>query len=108
MPTGMDKELQRRYLSHNHVRSLATLFKPCTEEELEGTLAKFPRGLRMDIQDRLGTIEEPSEARILSASHHILAAVFTHCFDEDFEDVGFVVPSERSLQCDRCGARALP
>ena len=108
MPPGMVSEFTRRYLSHIHVRSLATLFKPCTEEELEGTLAKFPRGLRMDIQDRLGAIEEPGEARILSASHHILAAVFTQCFDEDLEDVGFVVPSERSLPCDRCGARALP
>ena len=108
MPPGMVSEFTRRYLSHIHVRSLATLFKPCTEQELGETLAKFPRGLRMDIQDRLGRIEEPSEARILSASHHILAAVFTQCFEEDFEDVGFVVPSEKSLSCDRCGARGLP
>ena len=108
MPPGMVSEFTRRYLSHIHVRSLATLFKPCTEEELEETLAKFPRGLRMDIQDRLGAIEEPGQARILSASHHILAAVFNQCFDEDLEDVGFVVPSEKSLSCDRCGARALP
>ena len=55
-----------------------------------------------------GAIEEPGQARILSASHHILAAVFTQCFDEDLEDVGFVVPSEKSLSCDRCGARGLP
>ena len=108
MPPGMVSEFTRRYLNHIHVRSLATLFKPCTEEELAETLAKFPRGLRMDIQDRLAAIKEPGQAQLLSASHHILAAVFTQCFDEDLEDVGFVVPSERSLPCDRCGARVLP
>ena len=72
------------------------------------TLAKFPRGLRMDIQDRLSAIEEPGQAQLLAATHHILAAVFTQCFDEDLEDVGFAVPSEKTLPCDRCGARSLP
>ena len=108
MPPGMVSEFTRRYLNHIHVRSLATLFKPCTEEELEETLAKFPRGLRMDVQDRLAVIEVPGEAQVLASSHHILAAVFTQCFDEDLADVGFVVPSDKTLPCDRCGARSLP
>jgi len=105
LPPGMVSEFARRYLNHIHIRSLATLFKLCTEEELGETLAKFPRGLRMEVQDRLALIEEPSDAQILAAAHHILAAVFTQCFDEEFEDVGFVLPSERMLPCDRCGAR---
>ena len=92
MPPGMVSEFTRRYLNHIHVRSLAALFKPCMEEELAETLAKFPRGLRMDIQDRLAAIEEPGQAQLLAATHHILAAVFTQCFDEDLEDVGFAVP----------------
>lgn len=107
MPPGMVSEFTRRYLNHIHVRSLATLFKPCTEEELGETLAKFPRGLRMDIQDRLAVVEEPSQTQVLAAAHHILAAVFTQCFDEELEDVGFELPSEKTLPCGRCGARAI-
>ena len=104
MSPGMVSEFTRRYINHIHVRSLATLFKPCTEKELGETLAKFPRGLRMDIQDSLAVIEEPSQAQILAASHHVLGAVFTKCFKEDFENVGFTIPSEKNLLCERCGA----
>ena len=104
MSPGMVSEFTRRYINHIHVRSLATLFKPCTEKELGETLAKFPRGLRMDIQDSLAVIEEPSQAQILAASHHVLAAVFTKCFKEDFENVGFTVASKKNLLCERCGA----
>lgn len=103
MSPGMVSEFTRRYINHIHVRSLAVLFKPCTEDELGETLAKFPRGLRMDIQDSLAVIEEPSQAQILAASHHVLGAVFTKCFKEDFENVGFTIPSEKNLLCERCG-----
>ena len=107
MPPGMVSEFTRRYLNHIHVRSLRRCSSRA-KRELAETLAKFPRGLRMDIQDRLAAIEEPGQAQLLAATHHILAAVFTQCFDEDLEDVGFAVPSGKTLLCDRCGARALP
>ena len=97
MPPGMVSEFTRRYLNHIHVRSLATLFKPCTEEELEGTLAKPARVEDGYSGSTCGDEEPERGADLSSASHHILASVFTQCFEEDFEDVGFVAPSERSL-----------
>ena len=82
------------------------LFKPASEEELQETLAKFPRGLRMDVQDRMAAIEPPSAARTLAASHHVLAAVFTQCFDPDLDDVGFALPAYVGRTCGRCGGQA--
>ncbi|MDP6679600.1 MAG: hypothetical protein QGG72_11950 [Verrucomicrobiota bacterium] len=106
MPPGMVSEFTRRYLNHIHVRSLAVLFKPASEEELQETLAKFPRGLRMDVQDRMAAIEPPGAARTLAASHHVLAAVFTQCFDPDLDDVGFTLPAYVGPTCGRCGGQA--
>ena len=107
MPPGMVSEFTRRYLNHIHVRSLAVLFKPASAEELQETLAKFPRGLRMDVQDRMAAIEPPSAARTRAAAHHVLAAVFTQCFDPDLEDVGFSLPAYAAPTCDRCGGHAV-
>jgi len=106
MSAGMVSEFTRRYLNHIHVRSLAVLFKSADPEELQETLAKFPRGLRMDVQDRMAAIEPPSPARTLAASHHLLAAVFTQCFDSDLEDVGFSLPAYAGPTCGRCGSHA--
>ena len=100
-------EFTRRYLNHIHVRSLAVLFKPASAEELQETLAKFPRGLRMDVQDRMAAIEPPSAARTRAAAHHVLAAVFTQCFDPNLEDVGFSLPAYAAPTCDRCGGHVV-
>ena len=105
MSPGMVSEFTRRYLNHVHVRSLAVLFKSASAEELQETLAKFPRGLRMDVQDRMAVIEPPSEAQTLAAAHHILAALFAQCFDPDLEGVGFSLPAYVSPTCDRCSGR---
>jgi len=107
MPPGMVSEFTRRYLNHIHVRSLAVLSKPASAEELQETLAKFPRGLRMDVQDRMAAIGPPSAAQTLAATHHILAAVFTQCFDPDLEDVGFSLSAYAAPTCDRCGGHAV-
>lgn len=69
-------------------------------------LGKFPRGLRMDVQDRMAAIDEPSSRQVLAASHDILTAVFTQCFDPDLEDVGFAVSADVGSACDRCKAPA--
>jgi len=105
MSPGMVSEFTRRYLNHVHVRSLAVLFKSASAEELQETLAKVPRGLRMDVQDRMAVIEPPSEAQTLAAAHHILAALFAQCFDPHLEGVGFSLPTYVSPTCDRCSGR---
>ena len=106
MPPGMVSEFTRRYLNHVHVRSLAVLFKPASPEELQETLAKFPRGLRIDVQDRMAAIKPLGVSQEREASHHILAAVFAECFDPDLEDVGFVLPAYVGPTCYRCGGQA--
>jgi hypothetical protein len=106
LSAGVVSEFTRRYINHIHVRSLAVLFKSASAEELQETLAKFPRGLRMDVQDRMAAIDEPSSRQVLAASHHILAAVFTQCFDPDLEDVGFAVSADVESACTRCKAPA--
>jgi hypothetical protein len=37
------------------------LFKSVDDELLSQVLGKFPRGLRMDVQDRMAAIDEPLE-----------------------------------------------
>ena len=106
LSAGVVSEFTRRYINHIHVRSLAVLFKSADSELLSQVLAKFPRGLRMDVQDRMVAIEEPSSRQVLAASHHILAAVFTQCFDPDLEDVGFAISADIGSTCDRCKALA--
>ena len=106
LSAGVVSEFTRRYINHIHVRSLAVLFKSVDDELLSQVLGKFPRGLRMDVQDRMAAIDEPSSRQVLAASHHILAAVFTQCFDPDLEDVGFAVSADVGSACDRCKAPA--
>ena len=101
LSAGVVSEFTRRYINHIHVRSLAVLFKSVDDELLSQVLGKFPRGLRMDVQDRMAAIDEPSSRQVLAASHHILAAVFTRCFDPDLEDVGFAVSADVGSACDR-------
>lgn len=104
LSAGMVSEFTRRYINHIHVRSLAVLFKLADSELSSEVLPKFPRGLRMDVQDRMMAIEEPSSRQVMAASHHILAAVFTQCFDPDLEDVGFAVSADVGSACGRCKA----
>jgi hypothetical protein len=61
LSAGVVSEFTRRYINHIHVRSLAVLFKSVDDELLSQVLGKFPRGLRMDVQDRMAAIDEPLE-----------------------------------------------
>jgi hypothetical protein len=55
----------------------------------------------------MAAIGPQSAAQTLAATHHILAAVFTQCFDPDLEDVGFSLPAYAAPTCDRCGGHAV-
>ena len=60
----------------------------------------------LTLQDRMTAIDEPSSRQVLAASHHILAAVFTQCFDPDLEDIVFAALADVGSACDRCKAPA--
>ena len=60
----------------------------------------------MDEQDRMAALDKPSSSQVLAASHHILAAVFTQCFDPDLEDIVFAALADVGFACDRCKAPA--
>jgi len=87
---GVVSEFPRRYISHIHVRSLAVLFKSVDDE----MMSQLPRGLRMDVQDRMAALDEPSSSQVLAASHHIFPVVFTQSFNLDIENVVFAVSAD--------------
>jgi len=60
----------------------------------------------LTLQDRMAAIDEPSSRQVLAASHHILAAVFTRCFDPISRTSA--LPSRRMLGLPVTGAKPRP
>lgn len=70
LSAGAVSEFTRRYINRIHVRSLAVLFKSVDDELLSQVLGKFPRGLQMDVQDRMAAIDEPLEKGVGCLASH--------------------------------------